>query len=115
MRYYQNLAAISRISAMKAQPSTKPAKVTYSSDEGLITSSKDLGWESILLKEYQLPPAQGSYPAFSQHDLTLCLAPRPLRIHQVIGEQRYVGVYSRGDICITPAGIGGGYRAANSN
>lgn len=96
---------------MKTTPSVEPVKNTYSSDEGLITSSKDLGWESIVLKEYQLPPAQGSYPAFSQHDLTLCLATRPLRIHQVIGEQRYVGIYSRGDICITPAGIAGGYRA----
>jgi AraC family transcriptional regulator len=91
--------------------SAKVAAITYSSDDGLITSSKDLGWESIVVKEYQLPPAQGSYPAFSQHDITLCLAPRPLRIHQVIGKQRYVGIYSRGDICMTPAGIPGGYRA----
>jgi AraC family transcriptional regulator len=28
-----------------------------------------------------------------------------------MGEQRYVGIYSKGDICITPAGIAGGYRA----
>jgi len=96
---------------MNKVPRTKPATVTYSSDEGLITSSKDLGWESIVVKEYQLPPAQGSYPAFSQHDITLCLAPRPLRIHQIIGKQSYVGIYSRGDICMTPAGIPGGYRA----
>ncbi|MDY6902815.1 MAG: AraC family transcriptional regulator [Cyanobacteriota bacterium] len=91
--------------------STEPTIIAYSSDEGLITSSKDLGWKSIIVKEYQLPPAQGSYPAFEHHDLTLCLTTRPHRIHQVIGEKRYVGIYSKGDICITPAGTPGRYRA----
>lgn len=96
---------------MNTVPSTKLATIPYSSDEGLIASSKDLGWKSIIVKEYQLPPAQGTYPAFEQHDLTLCLTTRPHRIHQVMGEQRYVGIYSKGDICITPAGIAGRYRA----
>ena len=97
--------------AMNTVPSTKLSTIAYSSDEGLIASSKDLGWKSIIVKEYQLPPAQGSYPAFEQHDLTLCLTTRPHRIHQVIGKQRYVGIYSKGDICITPAGTPGEYRA----
>ena len=97
--------------AMNTAPSTKLSTIAYSSDEGLIASSKDLGWKSIIVKEYQLPPAQGSYPAFEQHDLTLCLTTRPHRIHQVIGKQRYVGIYSKGDICITPAGTPGEYRA----
>ena len=98
--------------AMKTAPSPQPRKkITYSSEEGLVISSQDLGWESIVIKEYQLPPAQGSYQAFPQHDLTLCLAPRPHRIQQVMGEQSYIGVYSRGDICITPAGLGGAYCA----
>jgi AraC family transcriptional regulator len=103
--------AISLKSAMKAAPSAQPAKITYSSEEGLVVSSQNLGWESIVVKEYRLPPTQASYQAFSQHDLTLCLAPRPHRIQQVMGDQRYVGIYSRGDISITPAGIGGAYRA----
>ena len=106
-----HLDAISQEIVMNTVPNTKPVTNTYSSDEGLIASSKDLGWESIVVKEYQLPPTQGTYPAFEQHDLTLCLTTRPHRIHQVIGEQRYVGIYSRGDICITPAGTPGGYRA----
>ena len=96
---------------MNTVPSVTHTKNTYLSDEGLITSSQHLGWESIVVKEYQLPPTQGSYPAFEQHDLTLCLTTRPHRIHLVMGEQRYVGIYSRGDICITPAGIAVGYRA----
>lgn len=96
---------------MNPPPCPQSRKITYSSEEGLIISSQDLGWESIVVKEYHLPPAQGSYQAFGQHDLTLCLAPRPLRIQQVMGEQRYTGIYSKGDICITPAGLAGGYHA----
>jgi AraC family transcriptional regulator len=95
---------------MKSAPNSKTQKITYSSEEGLVISSQDLGWESIVVKEYQLPPAQSYYQAFSRHDLTLCLAPRPHRIHQVMGEQRYVGIYSKGDICITPAGNAIAYR-----
>jgi AraC family transcriptional regulator len=97
---------------MKPAPNSQNQKITYSSEEGLIVSSQGLGWDMIIVKEYQLPPTQGTYPAFLQHDLTLCLSPRPHphRIHQVMGKQRYVGIYSKGDICITPAGIAGEYR-----
>ncbi|WP_071819364.1 helix-turn-helix transcriptional regulator [Gloeothece citriformis] len=77
----------------------------------MIFSSQGLGWDSVVIKEYQLPPSEGTDPPSSQHDLTLCLAPRPHRIHQVIGKQHYVGIYSKGDICLTPAGLEGGYRA----
>lgn len=96
---------------MKPGTNPKPKKVIYSSEEGLVISSQSLGWEGILIKEYRLPPAEGFYQALPQHDLTLCLAPRPLSIQQVIGNQRYRGIYRRGDICITPAGIGGAYHA----
>jgi AraC family transcriptional regulator len=86
-------------------------EIIYSSDEGLIVSSQDLGWESIIVREYCFPPSQCSYPAFPVHDFTLCLSPRPQRIHQVMAEQRYVGIYRKGDICITPAGIEGAFRS----
>jgi len=99
--------AISVQTAMNTIPSKEPAKNIYSSEQGLITSSKDLGWEFIVLKEYQLPPTQGSYPAFEQHDLTLCLTTRPHRIHQVMGHCGYeiprdfngaVGIFRYGDV-----------------
>ncbi|MGB3653612.1 MAG: AraC family transcriptional regulator [Rivularia sp. (in: cyanobacteria)] len=100
---------------MKTVTSTKPVKITHSSDEGLINSSKDLGWEYIVLKEYQLAPAQISYPAFPQHNLYLCLATRAYRIHHLMGKQRYAGIYSRGDIGITPAGIASIYRTEGND
>ncbi|RUT05605.1 AraC family transcriptional regulator [Dulcicalothrix desertica PCC 7102] len=86
-------------------------EIIYSSNEGLIVSSQDLGWESIIVKEYRLPPSQCSYPALAVHDFTLCLSARPQRIHQMMGRQRYVGIYRKGDICITPAGIEGTFRS----
>ena len=100
---------------MKNVTSPKLPKITYSLDEGLITSSKDLGWESIIVKEYLLPPTQHFCPGFPQHDLFLCLATRPYRIHQVMGEQNYVGLYSKGDISIVPAGTKGQYRTEDTD
>ncbi|MEM9925591.1 MAG: AraC family transcriptional regulator [Cyanobacteria bacterium P01_D01_bin.50] len=96
---------------MNTESSPKITTITYSSNEGLVASSKDLGWKSIIVKEYQLPPAQCSYPAFPQHDLYLCLSTRPYRIHQVMGDKSYVGIYSKGDISIAPAGTRGKFRA----
>ena len=117
MRYYQNLAASFYLDAisvkrpMNTETSPQITTITYSSDEGLVASSKDLGWDSIVVKEYQLPPTQCSCPAFPQHDLYLCLSTRPYRIHQVMGDKSYVGIYSKGDISITPAGTRGRFRA----
>ncbi|WP_414621121.1 helix-turn-helix domain-containing protein [Calothrix sp. CCY 0018] len=100
---------------MKTVSSTKPVTITHSSEEGLINSSQDLGWEYIVFNEYQLAPTQISYPAFPQHNLYLCLANRPYRIHHLMGKQRYVGIYSRGDIGITPAGIASIYRTEGND
>ena len=49
--------------------------------------------------------------AWEGHSIALCLAPRPHRIHQVVGDRRYTGLYSKGDISITPASIPASYRA----
>ena len=100
---------------MKTVSSTKPVTITHSSEEGLINSSQDLGWEYIVFNEYRLAPTQISYPAFPQHNLYLCLATRPYRIHHWMGKQRYVGIYSRGDIGITPAGIASIYRTEGND
>lgn len=100
---------------MKNVNSPKLVKVGYSLDEGLITSSKDLGWESIVVKEYLLPPTKHFCPGVPEHDLFLCLSTRPYRIHQVMGEQNYVGIYSRGDISIVPAGTKGQYHTEGTD
>lgn len=82
------------------------------SDSGLIASSRPLGWQPLVAEEFYLPPGSADLPAdWAGHSIALCLAPRPHRIHQVVGDLRYTGLYAKGDISITPAHIPGSYRA----
>lgn len=77
-----------------------------------IVSSQPLGWEPLLMEEFQQPPGGVAIPGFWEgHSIALCLAPRPYRIHQVVGNRRYTGLYSKGDVSITPAGIPATYWA----
>ena len=76
-----------------------------------IASSQALGWQPLLVEEFQEPPGGTNLPAAWQgHSIALCLAPRPHRIHQVVGDRRYTGLYTKGDISITPAEIPASYR-----
>jgi AraC family transcriptional regulator len=88
---------------------------TYSFDSELptpIASSQLLGWEPLLVEEFQQPPGGSNIPeAWEGHSIALCLAPRPHIIHQVVGDRRYTGLYTKGDISITPANIPASYRA----
>jgi AraC family transcriptional regulator len=76
-----------------------------------VVSSQTLGWEPLIVEEFQQPPGEMEHSeAWAGHTIALCLAPRPLRIHQVVGDRRYMGIYSKGDISITPAGLPASYR-----
>jgi AraC family transcriptional regulator len=76
-----------------------------------VVSSQTLGWEPLIVEEFQQPPGEMEHSeAWAGHAIALCLAPRPLRIHQVVGDRRYMGIYSKGDISITPAGLPASYR-----
>ncbi|MBE9102171.1 AraC family transcriptional regulator [Vacuolonema iberomarrocanum] len=77
-----------------------------------IASSETLGWQSLLAEEYRQPPGGSDIPeSWDGHLIALCLAPRPHRIHQVVGDRRYTGLYGKGDISITPANIPAFYQA----
>jgi len=78
-----------------------------------IVSSRALGWEPLIAEEFQQPPGGIDTPeAWEGHAIALCLAPKkPHRIFQTVGDRRYVGLYSKGDLSITPAGLSGTYRA----
>jgi AraC family transcriptional regulator len=77
-----------------------------------VVSSQPLGWQPLLVEEFQQPPGGTDIPeAWEGHSIALCLAPRPHRIHQVVGDRRYTGLYSKGDISITPAHVPASYRA----
>lgn len=77
-----------------------------------IASSETLGWQSLLVEEYRQPPGGSDIPeSWNGHSIALCLAPRPHRIHQVVGDRCYTGLYGKGDISITPANIPSCYQA----
>ena len=76
-----------------------------------IVSSRDLGWKSLVVEEFQQPPGSGEVPAEDKHVLALCLASKPHRIWQTVGDRSYSGIYQKGDLSITPAQISGSYKA----
>ncbi|MGF1480808.1 MAG: helix-turn-helix domain-containing protein [Cyanophyceae cyanobacterium] len=81
-----------------------------------IVSSQALGWETVLVEEFQQPPGDVSVPeAWVGHSIALCLAPRPYRIHQTVGDRHYTGLYSQGDISITPANLPSFYRVEGND
>lgn len=83
-----------------------------STDPTPMVSSQTLGWQPLLAEEFQQPPGGADLPTVEEvHSIALCLAPRPHRIHQVVGDRRYTGLYTKGDISITPANIPASYRA----
>lgn len=73
-------------------------------------TSEPLGWEPLLVEEYQLPPGQVEMGSGWQgHSIALCLSPHPYRVHQILGRQRYTGLYAKGDISIMPMDVPASY------
>jgi AraC family transcriptional regulator len=90
-------------------------KTSYSSKERdpqqPIASSQALGWESILVEEFQNPPGGMELQSDPEHTIALSLAAKPNRIHQVFGARHYTGLYRKGDLAITPAGVKSAYHS----
>lgn len=87
-------------------------KITSSVEPTPIASSQSLGWQPLLVEEFQQPPGGVDLATvWEAHSIALCLAPRPHRIHQVVGDRCYTGLYTKGDISVTPANIPASYRA----
>lgn len=91
---------------------TSQDKITSSVEPTPIASSQSLGWQPLLVEEFQQPPGGVDLATvWEAHSIALCLAPRPHRIHQVVGDRCYTGLYTKGDISVTPANIPASYRA----
>ncbi|MGV2831757.1 hypothetical protein [Myxosarcina sp. GI1(2024)] len=76
-----------------------------------IATSQDLGWESIVVEEFQNPSGSGESSYEPDHIVCLSLATRPHRIWQAAGERSFTGVYTKGDLTIFPAELISSYRA----
>ncbi|HIK39474.1 helix-turn-helix domain-containing protein [Thermoleptolyngbya sp. M55_K2018_002] len=74
-------------------------------DHAPVLSSDNLGWENILVKQFQ-PPAGEAFCHFpEEHTICLSLSSRPVQFLQIKGSKRFTGLYGKGDISITPAGV----------
>jgi AraC family transcriptional regulator len=68
-----------------------------------ILSSRNQGWENILVEQFQNPAGEGKTYYSDEHAICLSLAPRPVHFLQIKGGKTHAGLYGKGDICITPA------------
>jgi AraC family transcriptional regulator len=68
-----------------------------------IFSSRNQGWENILVELFQNPAGEGKFHYPNEHVIYLSLAPRPVRLLQIQDGKTYSGLYGKGDISITPA------------
>lgn len=68
-----------------------------------IATSQDLGWESIVVEEFQNPPGSSESSCEPDHIVCLSLATRPHRIWQATGDRYHMGLYTKGDLTIIPA------------
>ncbi|NKB18828.1 MAG: helix-turn-helix transcriptional regulator [Pseudanabaena sp. CRU_2_10] len=68
-------------------------------------SSQKQGWENILVEQFQHPAGEGRTHYSDEHAICLSLSPCPVRLLQTQGDKTYMGLYAKGDSCITPAKI----------
>lgn len=60
-------------------------------------------WQNIRVQQFQHPAGEGNCYYNDEHTLSLSLAPRPVRLLQILGDKSYTGLYGKGDMSITPA------------
>lgn len=100
---------------MEKAPQDKNSS-SYTSVPIPIVSSETLGWQPLLVEEFRQPPGEANVTEREAgYSIALCLAPQPYRIYQVVGDRRYTGLYSKGDISITPTHIPGSYRTTGND
>jgi AraC family transcriptional regulator len=66
-------------------------------------SSRNQGWENILVEQFQNPAGEGKTYYSDEHMICLSLAPRPVRFLQIKGDKTHTSLYGKGDISVTPA------------
>lgn len=68
-----------------------------------ILSSRNQGWENILVEQFQQPTGEARGDYSHEHVIYLSLVRRPVPLVQIQGGKTYAGLYGKGDISITPA------------
>lgn len=76
-----------------------------------LVSSRDLGWESIIVEEFRQPLGTIESGFWQEHTLCLSLTNCFNHIWRVSDNRGYRGLYTKGDFTLIPAELIGSYRA----
>ncbi|MBW4471208.1 MAG: AraC family transcriptional regulator [Stenomitos rutilans HA7619-LM2] len=68
-----------------------------------VLSSRNKGWENILVEQFQHSSGEGKTRFKEEHTICLSLASRPVRFLFIQGGKTHTSLYSKGDISVTPA------------
>jgi AraC family transcriptional regulator len=94
---------------MKTKPMTSnlisPIELNQRLNKSLVLSSRHLGWNGILVEQYQNPPIPGEVelPALSAHWLNLPLG-HPVHLTQKRDDRLHESIVQKGDSIFVPAG-----------
>jgi AraC family transcriptional regulator len=94
---------------LKTQPETtnfiSPVELTHRPNKSLVSSSRQMDWNGILVEQYQNPssPSEVELPALSDHVLNLPLG-HPVHLTQKRGDCIYESIVRKGDSIFVPAG-----------
>jgi AraC family transcriptional regulator len=94
---------------LKTKPMTSnlvsPLKLNQRLNKSLMLSSRHLGWNGILVEQYQNPPTPGEVelPALSDHWLNLPLGD-PVHLTQKRDDRLHESIVQKGDSIFVPAG-----------
>lgn len=91
---------------MVNSPSKPSAKI-----QAPLVSSQDLGWESIIVEEFQQPSGSSISGYWKEHAICLSLTTCRNHIWEAINNRSHIGVYTKGDITIIPAKLPSSYRS----
>jgi AraC family transcriptional regulator len=80
-------------------PTSLPAELSYRP----ILSSREQGWENIVVEQFHPPPDECTLHYTDEHSICLSLSPQPVRFTQILDGKSYTSLYGKGDISIAPA------------
>jgi AraC family transcriptional regulator len=82
-----------------------PFELDQQLSKTLVSSSRQLGWNDILVEQYQTPlaPYEGEFPALSDHWLSLPLG-QPGHLTQKRDDRLHNPIVQKGDAILVPAG-----------
>ncbi|MBE9043399.1 helix-turn-helix transcriptional regulator [Pleurocapsales cyanobacterium LEGE 10410] len=89
--------------------------VNSSPKPSLIVSSQNLGWESIIVEEFEQPSGTIASGCWQEHTIILSLTTCSGRIWQANERHGYTGLYTKGDLTVIPAELLGYYQPDNDD